>query len=83
MSSMPRSGTPPPRQPAVLIAHDLFTSYLKKGEFPRFNEFGQMNCPPAPPHSKYEIRICQCKQVYQILPKNAPSTICGFCTLTL
>jgi len=59
-----------------------YTENLNDNEFPMFDIYGNRKCPPAPPRNTKEIRICSCKQVYQIVLKTSPETKCGNCTHT-
>lgn len=56
------------------------TTSLNKKEFPRFDNNGNLLCPPAPPRIPYEIRVCLCNQTYQIKLKTDSNTKCGKCS---
>jgi len=53
---------------------------LNEREFPRFDEAGKLNCPPAPPRPPYEMRICSCNQTYLIKLITDPPTGCSKCS---
>ena len=74
-----RSSTPPRLSVITNFVYNLNTK-LNDKEFPMYNESGKLNCPPAPPNKTKEIRVCPCKQTYQIRLKTDPTTKCGNCS---
>ena len=73
-----RSITPPRPKINTNIIKDLHL-YLNDGEFSIYNEFGDLNCPPAPPSYYKEVRKCSCNYTIQIVLKTAPLKKCGYC----
>ena len=71
-----RSSTPPK---VIFSSVNNPNTKLNEREFHRYDEFGNPNCPPAPPRHPYEMRICSCKQTYQIKLITEPLTSCAKC----
>jgi hypothetical protein len=76
-----RSSTPPK---VIFSSVNNPNTKLNEREFPRFDEAGKLNCPPAPPRPPYEMRICSCTQTYIIKlitnSENEPPTKCARCS---
>jgi hypothetical protein len=71
-----RSFTPPK---VIFSSVNNLNTKLNEKEFPRFNDTGGLNCPPAPPRHPYEMQICSCRQTYIIKLISTPLTRCGKC----
>jgi len=78
MNNINRSTTP---LKAINNSVNNPTTKLNEKEFPRYDCYGNLNPPPAPPRNPYEMRTCFCNQTYQIKLKTDPFTRCGKCAI--